>query len=199
MRRMMKLGKIILSGLLLLGMMNLKGSLAEENGPEKLSPIQRLLNKDVAVRRESARLIRADYETTVAELVRIVGQTKGELQIFDDPRLLAVELLGDMRATAAVDVLIANIDVDYPRISHELENSAGTACADALIKIGKPGSLGCLRAVSAENDERRMRLLVEVIRRVEGERFGKMMVLEAAQNEKDASKRINLEKAAKVF
>ena len=109
----------------------------------------------------------------------------------------AAELLGELRAIEAVDILIARIvDVEYEYWDH-----AGRQypCVPALIKIGKPASHAVLREIRKPMEDYRRLALARVLIAVEGPKVGLFMLEQEIADAKTPEERENLQKALKYF
>ena len=111
------------------------------------------------------------YQELAAGLVRIVGKEREQYDS-DDEKLLAVLLLGEMRAAEAVDVLLDNLTFRPPRLIEEAGLGALYPCVEALIRIGQPSVEGILRRASRQYGDREIMLLSHIVRRVMGREDG---------------------------
>jgi hypothetical protein len=108
----------------------------------------------------------------------------------------AIRLLGEYRAVEAVPFLVRNVmaaSVD----TYELTLFDGYACAESLVKIGKPASEACLARLALRTETgREAWLLAQVIKQVEGEEMARQRMLLAISEEKAPKK---LETLKSVF
>lgn len=92
----------------------------------------------------------------------------------------AIRALGQLKATEAIEWLVAHIDLENPLApSREYIQEDVFPCVAALRQIGKPASLAALEAIGAirlDQPERRLSLLVRVISGVEGSEVTDFMI-----------------------
>lgn len=173
-------------------------SSVEMPGRDETLPVEvALVDPEVGVREKATRKILESHRTLVGKLVEIVEQGAGNPGL-NNPALSAVEVLGDLRAAGAVQVLIKHIDSYYPLFTHDTR-AGGSACGTALIQIGKPASMTALAMLGNPGSDKRMRLFVEVIKGVEGPEVARFLIEDAIKKEKNASRRENLQKALSLL
>lgn len=121
--------------------------------------------QDAASEDEPATALPA-YEALVSGLIQIVAEQRDNY-VFRDRKLLAVMLLGDMRAASAVDVLLDNLTFHPPGlVSTELDRLAAYPCAGALVRIGEPSMDGILRRLDRKYSDVEITLLSQIVARV---------------------------------
>jgi hypothetical protein len=138
-----------------------------------------LQDESTAVR--TASQVRGDWRDMVDELIKIAKQKPSEHPLGPDwdPKCLAIGLLGDMRAEAAVGPLMGELGYSvvatvggYHRMSYGPTHPA----AEALAKIGNPASKKALLLLHETTDPERTRALVWVIAQVEGADLTKYLI-----------------------
>jgi hypothetical protein len=117
----------------------------------------------------------------LAELDLQKNQTKGSSE-------LAIDLLGELRSVEAVDFLINRIDFSPMTLLWSDQKHAGYPCVNALIKIGKPASLGTVaRLGSPDLTATQRRLLLTVLNGVEGKKLA-VFLLEDARDHAESER-----------
>jgi hypothetical protein len=136
----------------------------EQPGEEQISAgLERLQSEDLRVRRAAKAEIRdiyqslggeleepeqvrqlPEYQALVAGLIAIVAKERDRYDDFDE-KLLAVQLLGQMRAPEAVEALLDNMLEPIPMDILEWTLESMNPCVDGLIRIGEPSVQGILR------------------------------------------------------
>jgi len=134
-----------------------------------------------------------EYQQLVDMLIAIVRKQRDKYQEHDE-KLLAVELLGDLRAAKAVEVLLDNISFcPSPDQLEDLPLEISFPCAGALIKIGKRSVEGILQRLDRQYDYDNMGTLIlygVVVRKVEGGEAGKALL--QAELEKARTRQANI-------
>jgi len=188
---------IIVLGIAVPGLNFLAG---EENNPtesDSKSIKEILMGKDVeAVGRLKMRLPKERREMIQDLIFIIEKEPTEEKEFLDGAQVVAVFLLGMLRAEEAVKPLANNID----KVARfDIASSLGGPCFGALVRIGKPASLECLERLAAEDEKKvedrrigRRELFLMVVRYVEGEEVAKFMLQHAIEKEKDAKRKANL-------
>ncbi len=105
------------------------------------------------------------YQSLVGGLIEMVAEERQE-QDYEmwDRKLLAVELLGEMRAAEAVDVLLDNLWFRASGLVTERALETIYPCVGALIRIGEPSVEGILRRADRQYEEKDIGLLAIVVR-----------------------------------
>lgn len=118
--------------------------------------------------------------------------------VAESERVEAIRALGQMRASEAVSLLMSKIDYSDMTTPTRVDTLEGSyPCVGALVRIGKPSSVACIKAFGDRVPEREMGLMCEVMMRVEGADVSELLLkkrLEKAQNDKEKK---NIEKALK--
>lgn len=133
-----------------------------------------------------------DVQLTIEALKKI-------LSIEDYPlkrRLIAVHLLGKLKAEEAVDVLMDNLLLSYEGDKNFEElNQDNFPVGFALIQIGIPTRQPLLNKIKITEDAEVMRLCTFVIMKTEDKEIAKVVFEKAIQQERDIKKKENLNKA----
>lgn len=124
---------------------------------------QNLLSARTAVQAKAEKGILQQREETIQELLKIVKKKHQSISP-DGGMVRAIRLLGKLRASEAVEDLLAIVDY-RPLI---VDDEIGYPVAYALIEIGKPASRKALLRLRTERNPLRRSLLLEVIKHVEG-------------------------------
>jgi len=128
-------------------------------------------------------------------LISIVANDKSD----EVGRTRAVDLLGDLRASEAAEILVENI-VEIPTLDPRGLSSRGRyACVAALVKIGKPATGAVLKEFRKPISDDRQLALVDVLAGVEGRKVGRFLLEEEIADAKTAEERDNLNKALRMF
>ena len=134
-----------------------------------------------------------EYLQIVDGLIAIVRKQRQTYDDSSDEKFLAVQLLGNLRAAKAVEVLLDNISF-CPAIRTELLPFETTfPCVGALVKIGKPSVEGMLKRLDRQYDYDKMGTLVlygVVVKGVEGREAGKALL--EGELEKARTRQANL-------
>jgi len=132
----------------------------------------------------------AEYRGLVDGLIAIVAKKRKKYEEYDE-KLLAVQLLGEMRAVEAVDVLLDNIRFCPPQDIPERGLETGYPCVFALIRIGKPCTPGILKRLGRKPDDKIVLVLYAVIiRRVEGSKPGGALLKRELEKARTAQRNI---------
>jgi hypothetical protein len=114
---------------------------------------------------------------------------------------LSNRMLGEMRATEAVPLLVSMIDTQIPHgVTLSITIDSMFPCVTALINIGKPGASACLEQIvrlTLEERERpfKEKLLCLVIVRVEGEKIARILLEDKKETLTDPQEMENVERA----
>jgi hypothetical protein len=87
-------------------------------------------------------------------------------------RIHAVNVLGDIRAIEATQILVEHITQVVPSVTNHIIFGDSAPCLNALIKIGKPGAKAAMKELRKPMKIPRRILLAVVIAKVEGRRAG---------------------------
>lgn len=96
-----------------------------------------------------------------------------------DVRLKAAELLGCYRAVEAIPSLYAQLEQLQPSCVDARSLETMYPCSLALIAIGKPAALAGCEELKKENSPLRQTLILHIIRGVEGEAGGLLLIRQA--------------------
>jgi hypothetical protein len=134
-----------------------------------------------------------EYQEIVNGLIPIVAKQRERYLPSFDEKLLAVQLLGEMRAAEAVEVLLDNIWFCPSPGVDEKVIEAGFPCVGALIKIGKPSVAGIMARLDRQYQYRDMGILVMyhvVVRKVQGREASRALL--QAELEKARTRQANV-------
>jgi len=157
-----------------------------------LRMVETLHRRDVAVEQSMAVLHQADVEKKCT---------------FNDPRLMAIRVLGQFADKQAVHELLRWTRLTPPSVSvdetHRFVIGDRYPAVGALIKIGKASVPACLWKLRSMTDEREREKLCWVIRAIEGQAVGQFVfgleIEKEAVPEKKARLRSALEEFKKLF
>lgn len=175
-------------------------------GAQLSSGTDRLESADRPERLEEERSIRRQYEETVARLIRVAGQApKGkassEAVLFErwgSPEHLAIALLGTLRATSAVPVLLADLSYEV-RASY---GGYGTAsiperfpAVRSLVSIGRPAVEPTLAKLTHARNDLELNLCRSVLVQIEGLDHAKTVIVAFSKRPLDTGQMENLARA----
>jgi hypothetical protein len=157
-----------------------------------------------------------DFRTmTVQEMEKVVNrilkknkrlitgliQQLREEQLSNEGKVYAVYLLGNLRAYAAVDRLIANIDLKASSVDPKtrIGRWGPYPAQGALVKIGKPASSAVLESLSKEKDALRRKLMCAVLVDVEGKEISQIRIRKKLKTEPYPEKQSLLKSALKLI
>lgn len=156
-------------------------SLADMQQTEREGIVHKLKSDDKNAREKAVEQLVDQRRATIKVLMELAGldlqknQAKGTSE-------LAIDLLGEFRSAEAVDLLINRIDFSPMTLIWSDQKHAGYPCVNALIKIGKPASLGTIaRLGSPDLTDTQRRLLLRVLNGVEGKNLA-VFLLENARD-----------------
>lgn len=148
------------------------------------SPLSQIQSDDAEARLQARDSIQAWYEGLVDGLIAIVAEEREGYEPQADRKLLAVQLLGHLRAARAVQVLADNITFTPLSVIDEASLTAIFPSVGALIEIGDPAVVEMLSRLRDPQlaDERVITLYVSVVVMVEREEVAAMLLREVADN-----------------
>ena len=120
---------------------------------------------------------------------------KNDNERWNEVRVLAVRVLGEIRAEEAVPILIENIDIIHLRIIKEKTEATLEPCRTALIKIGKASSRLALEELAKDMIDNWRLLLTQVIQKVEGNEVGTFIIERAIKSAASPKAKENLGKS----
>ena len=177
----------------------------------RIKHMAELQSPELKVREKAAEDIRQERAELIKELIKLAGQKVEPLPSSDprfveypwhDSKHLAMLVLGDIRASEAIPVLLENLDYKNPRsiMTEYLGKESWYPAVEALSKIGMPaigpviGKLG-----EYEKDGLGRELCCWIIKDVLGERLGRVRLEMAIEEEKKAAVRKNLRAAMSKY
>lgn len=137
--------------------------------PKTSSQASSLRDKNAAVRIKAYKRIVADRSALIADLIAIV-ERKGIGQASGGPLDLAVQLLGNLRASEAVRALakrLTYVPTGFP-VTELLPAEYYYVCAEALIKIGQPSISAMTDIIRQSSVEHEPNMATWVIMQIEG-------------------------------
>jgi hypothetical protein len=150
--------------------------------------IEALKSEDDNQRRAAYDQIQKQRHDEVLALLAVAEAGIDGNQIKTESGLYAIRLLGEYRAVEAVPFLLMNVmagSVD----TYELTVFGGYACAESLVKIGKPASEACVTRLALPTaTAREASVLAQVIKQVEGKEIARQRMLLAISEEKAPKK-----------
>jgi hypothetical protein len=197
--------KMLFIGLLVLGfsvLATMQMSFSLQNDENAGSAVSRITNTDATMRQTAYKDVLTERAATIKSLLDIVNSPVEKNENFfggDTPRNFAIALLGDMRAAEAVEALLEWIAPHEGQVCIIKFDIGEPFAVSALIKIGKPASLVCLKRLSLKNDDKLVALgkskrdwLLKIVQSVEGNNVAKFMLQDAIDKEQDKDKKANL-------
>lgn len=114
-------------------------------------------------------------------------------------RLRAVEILGQIRASEAVPVLVEYLDKIQPDLIDAKTLYTVAPCVPALVYIGKPATIEVLKELRKPQKKWRHLLLITVLHDVEGLNVGRLILNETIASTKNVQERKHLQAAKTLF
>ena len=150
-------------------------------------------------RRAAYKQIMADREQVVHDMLQILREYSAPF-VDEDPRLLAVQILGAFRSVEAVPWMLKNIDFYPPQDETALRPLYEMyPCVSALIKIGKPASMAVLKQLEKDTNLQRVKLLCLTMEKIEGKKVCVFMLGEAIGSTQEKETRQRLTKALRTI
>lgn len=156
--------------------------------------MEKLRSKDEELQREAKKEILTKRKELIEGLINILRDEK----IKSENRscaLTAATILGELRATEAVEILAENMSLrkKSPIVSGPtLWLETAYPCMGALIKIGKPSIPAMVKLISENDDEDILHYAGFVIKEIEGKKIGKLILVDALATETDKEKQKRL-------
>ncbi len=174
-------------------------------GQGQMDAIGKIRSSNSALQEEGGRELLQQRKELISSLINILKQgdknAKGEKR---SSLVAAINVLGEMRATEAVDILVDYIKfqaIDELIIFDRLTPPSEIFPAvKALIQIGKPSFPPVLRALKESTDEDVILLRWNsgwIILKVLGRKLGRTYLEDALQSETDPKKRARIEDLSK--
>ena len=171
-------------------------------------PLRQLQAPDRPTRQRARHGIRKQHQELIAALIALAaGPTsperrprgRGEVPSYpdDEGKDLAIELLGDLRATEAIPVLLDNVKYCNPAaLSGEyLPWQFDFPAAVSLAQIGNPSVEPALATLEVTNDELERQLCCWIIKEVEGEELAPIVLQLAIGKERYSGSKARLQAA----
>jgi hypothetical protein len=168
------------------------GSAIENCGNiEKLSsknPQERVLTKNQLIQ---------DRQQLIKSLMAMV-QKRTQYELYDQTTL-AIELLGNMRAKEAVDILAENITLQPPLVNFEVPRKEETfVAAVALVQIGNPAIPAMVRNITTSSDQVKREISTWVIQEILGTDLARASLTQTLANTEDQTSQERI-KAALLY
>ncbi|OHB70302.1 MAG: hypothetical protein A2W23_03935 [Planctomycetes bacterium RBG_16_43_13] len=190
-------------GLLLCSWMYMQGNIL----------IEQLKSDNEQVRIKAKGKIMEERKELIDGFIEIVKEKREEKSYnkLNDRRLLAVQLLGELRVSEVVDLLVDDILFCPSQEANKKTIETVYPCVSSLIKIGKPATLSILKRAESEikdgDKELRIRertsiIYNYIIQRIEGDSIAKVILekeLEKEKVNKETTKIENLQEMLKHY
>jgi len=169
-------------------------------GQGQMDAIGKIRSSNLALQEEGERELLQQRKELISSLINILEQgDKNAKREKRSSQVAAINVLGEMRATQAVDILVDYIEfrASDELIMHRLTPPSEVFPAvKALIKIGKPSLPPVLRALKESTDEDVILLDWNsgwIIFQVLGHKIGMIYLEDVLQNEIEPKKRERIE------
>lgn len=176
-------------------------------GRGQMDAIGKIRSSNLALQKEGGRELLQQRKELISSLINILKQ--GDKNAEGEKRsslVAAIDVLGEMRAIEAVDILVDYIKFpasDKLVVFYKIiPPSEIYPAVKALIKIGKPSLPAVLRVLKESTDEKDVILLTNsgwIISQVLGHKIGKIYLEDALQSETDPKKRARIEDLLNLF
>lgn len=181
------------------------------------TPLDRLASENRNLRLEAAAALAQDREAVIARVVESAGREpkgrrwkEGGTEFVEypphDTKHLAMLLLGDLRASEAVPVLLRDIEYKVPKyipLAYELglvEGPGWHPAVESLIKIGMPSVNPVVKRLGDYGEDcLGRRLCIGVLREILGPRLAKARLGIAMEETEDETIRVHLRAALNQF
>ena len=184
---------------------------AAKTVPDK-SHVSALKSASMQERERAAEAVRKQRSDLIEELLELAAE-KVEPGPSSDPRFveypwhdskhLAILLLGDLRAIEAVPVLLENLEYRNPRsivVNAPLDKGGWFPAVESLSKIGMPAIGPTIKKLGGYDEDGMGRgLCCWVIKKVLGEKLGRMRIEMAIEKSRDRRLKKNLDAALSYF
>ena len=133
------------------------------------------------------------YHEIVAEVIEQLNNSN----LSNEGKVYAIYLLGQLRATAAVTILIENINLKASNVDRKsgIGRWGMYPAQEALSKIGNPAVNMIIDLLPGEKEELRRKLMCFVLVEVEGADTAKYILRQAVAAESDPNRQVNLQDA----
>jgi len=145
---------------------------------------------------EISMAFRKRKKASVKSLIAILR----DVTLSKSTRIEAAIILGDLRASEAVDALIENLTLEPGLRAINIKTGESLyLCYAALLRIGKPASRRAIILLRTENTRLRRTLLAGIVGRVEGRQVGKFLLQQEIAKARTPKERRNLQAGLKAF
>lgn len=152
---------------------------------EARSPIEGLVSPNVDERVATKHRLVAERQAIIKDLILLVKEPPEEApgtRPEHQSRALAIQLLGELRAAEAVDVLVAHLTLKTPVSVGSLGQLIGPGtnypAAGSLARIGAPSLERAWYLIQMSDDPLTRKLCVWIVREVEGREVARKLVEE---------------------
>lgn len=130
--------------------------------------------------------LQKEREVIIARLIAMI-QRKEQYEVFDSVAL-AIEALGRMRATEAIEALVRHIDIAFPVVELEvLREEEHHLAAVALVHIGYAAVPALIGNIQTQTEDVARRLSVWVIREIVGADLARVILERSRATATDAA------------
>lgn len=113
-----------------------------------------------------------------------------------ETRILAAQILGEIRLNYDVDILVKNMRLGYANSAEFTElDKFNFPVGYAIINIGIPARLHLLNEIKSSKDEEIIRLCAFVLMKIEDQDIAKVILEREIKKEEQINQKANLEKA----
>lgn len=144
-------------------------------------------------------------EASIQKAIRLLEENpcfQGKGKYTSDDRKQAdesIRFLAVCRAEQAVPILYRRLDAFCVEFIDELADEISYPCCGALQQIGKPASRYGIKELEKENTVLRLLLILHIVRGVEGEKAGQLLLREAIDKAPQGAALLNLQQALAEF
>lgn len=170
---------------------------ATETQPAKAGSVPNFAALDDKAASDAADAIVADRFVMERDLTAQLDSEKTPA----NRKVLLVYVLGRMRSRQAVASLVKMVDFKAPFVEPKISVGRWDAfpAVEALAEIGVPAVRRIVQVLPKETDAQRVRLMLTVIRQVEGQKPGLAWLENALAGAKDDTEKENLRNAIKQY
>ena len=167
------------------------------------SVISKLQSERVEERVKAREEILESRRLLIDKLIELAGEDRPGLDedrtVWGDSKHVSILLLGELRATEGVDVLLDNLTYRNTWDPSGYYPWAVYPALEALVKIGMRGIPGALERLKTSQDERERENCYWLVRGGLGVETGRFAIATAMQDERDPERKSRLEAALKKW
>lgn len=156
-----------------------------------------LFSDDQQEQRLALGVMRREHAENIQSLIKLVGQKEVD-DSQDGVRHLAIRLLGDMRATEAIALLVERLTYlpnRAPYVLEELPREAYYPCAMALINIGDPSTSAVINSIEWKKDKTTREVAAWVLMQIKGKEEAAQCLQDLANKSHDGRLKPRLQEA----